>query len=77
MNSKINSIDEFPEIPIEFSDNLRSVELTSMLDEILNELSEKCKEIACTPTVKFKFDITFELFIFKFSMNSLILSNLS
>ncbi|MBK8734789.1 MAG: sigma-70 family RNA polymerase sigma factor [Saprospiraceae bacterium] len=45
LNSKINSIDEFPEIPIEFSDNLRSVELTSMLDEILNELSEKCKEI--------------------------------
>lgn len=45
LNFKLNSLDEFQEVPFEFNDNLRSVELTSILDEILNELSEKCKEI--------------------------------
>ena len=59
-----------------FTAELLSITFTDTAP-IVAEPSEKCKEIACTPTVKFKFDTTFEgIVIVALSLSTLISFNL-
>ena len=59
-----------------FTAELLSITFTDTAP-IVAESSEKCKEIACTPTVKFKFDTTFEgIVIVALSLSTLISFNL-